>query len=205
VLRNSRNEIGDRVLVVAYGNPLRCDDGVAWQAAEEIRRKLASFVEVICVHQLTPELAEEASRADMVIFLDATDNGDPGKVVCQTVSAEPMQTRFSHHLTPAQLLVLCDRLYGSKPPGFLISISGECFDHGEGLSPAAINALPRSVAAVSDLLRRLKTSSDLCESQVVKVAHDIQSEIRKWPQFGRFPGQNSRYKTVQVDSVPSRS
>ncbi len=162
---SSRNEVSDRVLVIAYGNPLRCDDGVAWQAAEEIRRKLATQIDVICVHQLAPELAEEISRAGTVIFLDATGNGDPGKVVCQAVSEDPAQSRFSHHLAPAQVLALCDQLFEVKPRGFLISISGECFDHGEGLSPAAINALPQTVAAVSDLLRRLKTSSDLCESQ----------------------------------------
>jgi hydrogenase maturation protease len=160
---NSRNETADRVLVIAYGNPLRCDDGVAWQAAEEIRRKLASRVEIICSHQLTPELAEEASRADVVIFLDATGNGNPGKVVCQTVSAEPMQARFSHHLTSAQVLALCAQLYQAKPRGFLISISGKCFDHGDGLSPAAINALPQSVAVVSNLVRRLRSSADLWE------------------------------------------
>jgi hydrogenase maturation protease len=162
---NSENKFADRVLVIAYGNPLRSDDGVAWQAAEEIRRKKASLVEVICTHQLTPELAEEASRADMVIFVDATGTGDPGAVVCHTVSGESMQARFSHHLTPAQVLGVCDRVYQAKPRAFLISISGECFDHGDGLSPAAINALPRSVAAVSELLRRLKASSDVCESQ----------------------------------------
>ena len=160
---NSTNEIADRVLVIAYGNPLRCDDGVAWQAAEEIRRKLPSLAEVVCVHQLAPELAEEISRAGTVIFLDATGNGDPGKVVCQAVSEDPAQSRFSHHLAPAQVLALCDQLYQAKPRGFLISISGECFDHGEGLSPAAINALPQSVAVVSDLVRRLKSSGDLCE------------------------------------------
>ncbi len=162
---HSATKRADRVLVIAYGNPLRCDDGVAWQAAEEIRRKLVPLVEVICSHQLTPELAEEASRSDTVIFLDATSNGDPGKVVCETVSPDLLQARFSHHLTPAQVLALCDQLYQAKPRAFLISISGERFDHGDGLSPAAVNALPQSVAAVSELLRRLKASSEVCESQ----------------------------------------
>src|SRR6266516_656552 len=162
---NCRNEVADRVLVIAYGNPLRCDDGVAWQAAEEIRRKLATQIDVICVHQLAPELAEEISRAGTVIFLDATGDGEPGKVGCQIVSPDSTQPRFSHHLSPAQVLTLCDQFYEVRPRGFLISISGECFDHGEGLSPATINALPQSVAVVSDLLRRLKSSSDLCESQ----------------------------------------
>ena len=84
----SRNEIDDRVLVIAYGNPIRSDDGVAWHAAEEIRRKLESLVEVICVHQLTPELAEEISRVSTVIFVDAARDVDPGKVVCRPVCQE---------------------------------------------------------------------------------------------------------------------
>jgi hydrogenase maturation protease len=161
----SMNEIADRVLVIAYGNPLRCDDGVAWQAAEEIRRKLAPLVEVICVHQLTPDLAEEISRSGTAIFLDATGTGEPGKVTCQPVSSDCTPARFSHHLEPGQVLALCDQLYDAKPRGFLISISGECFYHGDGLSPAAISALPQSVEAVRDVLRPLKTSGGLCESE----------------------------------------
>ena len=151
----SRNEFADRVLVIAYGNPLRCDDGVAWQAAEEIRRRFASLVEVICVHQLTPELAEEINRVGTVIFLDATHTVDPGNVVCQPVAPELTTARFSHHLAPAQLLALCHRLYEAKPCGLLISIGGQRFDHGEGLSLVAINALPQSVAAVDNILRPL--------------------------------------------------
>ena len=162
---NSRNEIADRVLVIAYGNPLRCDDGVAWQAAEEIRRKMPSIAEVVCVHQLAPELAEEISRAGTVIFLDATGDGEPGKVVCQIVYPDPIQARFSHHLAPAQVLTLCEQFYKVRPRGFLISISGHCFDHGERLTPSVTNALPQTVAAVSDLLQRLKISGDLCQSQ----------------------------------------
>jgi len=152
----SRNEIDDRVLIIAYGNPIRSDDGVAWHAAEEIRRKLESLVEVICVHQLTPELAEEISRVSTVIFVDAARDVDPGKVVCRPVCQECNPTRFSHHLAPAQLLALCDQLYLANPRAFLVSIGGQCFDHGEGLSPLVTNALAQSVAAVDSVLRRLQ-------------------------------------------------
>lgn len=152
---NSMHGSAQSVLVIACGNPLRWDDGIAWQAAEEIGRTLQPPVEIICVHQLTPELAEEASRADTVIFIDATRNGEPGKVLCQTVSPDSTAVCFSHHLAPAQVLALCNQLYGSEPRGFLISISGECFDHGTGLSPAATNALPKSVAKANELIRRV--------------------------------------------------
>ena len=62
-----------RVLIVAYGNPLRSDDGVGWVVAEELRRRLASpEVEVLRLQQLLPEVAESLSRADAVIFVDAS-------------------------------------------------------------------------------------------------------------------------------------
>ncbi len=162
---NRGKMIDDHVLVIAYGNPLRCDDGVAWQAAEEIRRKLPALTQIICVHQLTPELAEEVSRADTVIFLDASRSGKPGKVECRTVIAEDSRLDFSHHLAPAQVLGLCGQLYDAGPRGFLISIGGQCFDHGEELSPAAINALPETVAAVNELVRRVGASSGQGDAQ----------------------------------------
>jgi len=152
---NSGDKSGG-VLVIAYGNPLRSDDGVAWQAAEEIRTTFASRIEVVCRHQLTPELAENASRADMVIFVDATAQGNAGEVVCRSVTAQSREARFSHHLTPSQVLALCDRWYGVSPPAFVISISGECFDHGDGLSIAARNGLRQSVRVVSDLISALQ-------------------------------------------------
>jgi Ni,Fe-hydrogenase maturation factor len=103
------------------------------------------------VHQLTPELAEEASRAATVIFMDAERNGEPGKVLCQSISPDSAAVRFSHHLAPAQVLALCRQLYGAEPRGFLISISGECFDHGNELSRAVIDAIPQSLVHVMNL------------------------------------------------------
>jgi hydrogenase maturation protease len=150
------NEVADRVLVIAYGNPLRGDDGIAWQAAENIERELPS-VTVVCAHQLTPELAEAASAAGTVIFIDATLSAEPGKVVCKAVSAECGTPHYSHILAPAQILTLCNQLYGVEPQGFLISISGENFDHGEALSAAAINGVPRALAAIRELLRGIAT------------------------------------------------
>lgn len=151
----------NRLLIIACGNPLRCDDGVAWQAANEIRRTLQPPTKVICVHQLTPELAEEASRVDTVIFIDATRNREPGKVLCQPISPDSTAVRFSHHLVPAQVLALCQQLYDAEPRGFLVSISGECFEHGNGLSPAAINAIPQSVAEVDEVIRSV--GIELCD------------------------------------------
>jgi hydrogenase maturation protease len=141
----------ENILVIAYGNPLRCDDGIAWHAAGELKRVLPSSAQVICVHQLTPELAESAGRAELVIFLDAAANGKPGNVVCQPLKAEKGEPRFSHHLTPEGILAVCERLYAAKPRGFLLTLHGKRFEHGEEFSPAAVHAVPRVVELVTNL------------------------------------------------------
>lgn len=64
-----------------------------------------------------------------------------------------------HNLAPAQLLAFCNQLYETEPQAFLVSIGGECFDHGETLSAAAKNALPRVVAIVNELLNPIEIHS----------------------------------------------
>ena len=89
------------VLIVAYGNPLRSDDGVAWRAADILAEKLsASDVEILRLHQLAPELADTLRGFDRVIFVDAalSDRGiEPGTVMMEEFVAEkPDPARFSH-------------------------------------------------------------------------------------------------------------
>lgn len=153
----------ENILVIAYGNPLRCDDGIAWQAAEELKRVLPSSAQVICVHQLTPELAESTSRADLVIFLDAATDAEAGNVLCRPLNAGKGELRLSHHFTPEGLLAVGERLYSAKPPGFLVTLRGERFEHGEGFSPAAVRAVPRAVELVTGLVGGLVRGSGCSE------------------------------------------
>lgn len=141
------------VLILACGNPLRSDDGLAWHAAEELRRSLASSaVEIVSVHQLTPDLAADVQRAGLVIFLDASREFQPGEVACRPLTALNQPSRFSHHADPSQILSLSAELYGKTPPAFLVAAGGLCFDHGDRLSAVARQTLPRIVALVQTLL-----------------------------------------------------
>jgi len=144
----------EHVLVIACGNSLRSDDGIAWQAAEAIRRNLPDIAKVFCVQQLTPELAEDVALADLVIFLDASAKGEPGNIDCDAVFAESSLLHFSHHLAPTEVLDVCARLYSAKPRAFLISVHGQCFEHGDELSPVAVHAVPKVVAEVCKLMER---------------------------------------------------
>ena len=73
----------DAVLVIAWGNPLREDDAVAWHVLEALRR-LQPRQSLPALHlrhaqQLTPEMAECVSRAAGVVFVDARRDGTPGR------------------------------------------------------------------------------------------------------------------------------
>jgi hydrogenase maturation protease len=157
-MRQQSAEKPARILVIAYGNPLRCDDGVAWQAAETIRRQL-QWAEVVCVHQLTPELAESVSLAETVIFLDAARDGAPGTVHCEVIAPDVRDMRYSHHLSPRELLLFCRDLYSARPHAFLISMNGQRFGHGEELSAAALRAIPAALGEVSAIVRRVSEAA----------------------------------------------
>jgi hydrogenase maturation protease len=146
-----------RILIVAYGNPLRSDDGVAWHAAEALRDGCPS-AKVVSAHQLTPELAEMAAKSDGVVFIDASQGGDPGHIVCTWVNAREDRGQTSHWLTPAQVIALCEELYGATPRAMMISIAGASFDHGETLSEALRSALPELVDRVEDCVGCLADS-----------------------------------------------
>lgn len=150
-----------RVLIIAYGNPMRSDDGLAWRAADELEKKLAGAdVEIFRLHQLAPELAETVSRSDAVIFVDAASpnesNGQPGEVRFAPVDIPEGQPRFSHHLSPATVVALSRQLYGSNPRAFTVTLTGESFDHGEAFSPVVAAALPTLVARIEELVHSLR-------------------------------------------------
>ncbi|MCC7210126.1 MAG: hydrogenase maturation protease [Anaerolineae bacterium] len=147
-------------LVIGYGNTLRRDDGVGPAAARALEHRGAPpDTEIIALFQLTPELAEPISRADTVIFVDASvhDGGAPGDVreTRLSVPDDPHLDpgAFTHNVTPLLLVVAAHGLYGRAPDAaWLITVSAGSFDLGEGLSAPVQAALSRVVSRIEALL-----------------------------------------------------
>jgi len=155
------SETSPRVAIIAYGNPLRSDDGIGWHLAQLLQNEQSNcLTELICVHQLTPEIAENAAGAVGVIFVDASQTGEPGEICFAPAEAEKGEELFSHTLCPGQILALTERLYGKRPLAFAVSVAGESFDHGDALSETLRNALPVLVRTVKDLVSRLSRQLD---------------------------------------------
>jgi hydrogenase maturation protease len=143
-----------RILIVGYGNPLKSDDSLGWRAAEEIVRQLPSpEIKVMRVHQLLPEIAEEASRADLAIFIDARTGEPAGEILCEEITNQTgVGSTYSHELSASTIVQLASELYGRSPRAYLLTVSGECFEDGETLSPAVQAALPKLIARVKTLI-----------------------------------------------------
>jgi hydrogenase maturation protease len=155
------------ILLIGYGNDLRRDDGaglVLAESIEQVWRTQQVAVKRISVHQLTPELAEEIARPEVtgVIFVDtravAPGEATPG-VQVQPLHVGPPSSSLGHHLDPATVLIYADRLYGRRPPTWLVTVPGKDFGYGEGLSQATQKALTAAQALPVELLARLRASS----------------------------------------------
>jgi hydrogenase maturation protease len=143
-----------RLLIIGYGNRLRSDDAVGYLAAERLRSVLTDpGIEVLPVHQLTPELADPISRAARVIFIDAAATGEPGAIEQRPITPVPAAGGFTHYSTPGSLLAASAVLFGGTPQATLYSIPGHSFETGERLTARVEEALETLVADLAVLCR----------------------------------------------------
>lgn len=139
------------IAVVAYGNPLRGDDGVAWRIVERLEREGAPVVP-LTLHQLTPEVALVLSQADGVVFVDARLGAAPGSVRCADLKPQATVAGLTHHVSPEAVLALAQSLYGVQPRAALVTVDAASFALAEHLSPAVRRAVPRAVRLIRNLV-----------------------------------------------------
>lgn len=155
-----------RSLVVGYGNPLRSDDGFGWHIAGRLATdpRLAGCL-VFQRHQLTPELALDVGRAELVVLVDARSDAAPGAVAIEKVEVPDVtavasvgagvvasSTTWSHHLDPAGLVGLARELYGRAGPVHVVSVGVQSVEVGEELSPPVAAAIELVVELVVRLV-----------------------------------------------------
>jgi hydrogenase maturation protease len=142
-------------IILACGNPLRGDDGVALQIASCLQEGYTEpDIETYCVQQWTPELAESISKADLAIFVDASTSIPAGKMRLEEVYASAGHAgTTTHSLSPGELLVLARELYQRAPArAYLLTVGGESFEHGHQLSDVVRQAIPAACNEIRALL-----------------------------------------------------
>lgn len=151
------------ILVIAYGNSLRRDDGAGLILAERLEQEWLACsvpVERVEVHQLVPELAADLAKDEVtaVVFVDTravqSDEANPG-VQIYPLSTNHLPPSLGHHLSPATLLTYARLLYDKQPAAWMVATPGVDFGHGEGLSPLARQAIGTVAELSTKLLRYL--------------------------------------------------
>jgi hydrogenase maturation protease len=137
------------VLVIGYGNSLRGDDAAGPVLADRLAALALPGVEVRVSHQLTPELAADLAGRDAVVFLDAA-LGENVRV--EIVEPDFASTGLGHAGNPARLLGLAQRLFGSQPRAWLVTIPAAVMELGAALSPRTRTGIEEAEAAVRRLL-----------------------------------------------------
>jgi hydrogenase maturation protease len=137
------------VLVIGFGSDLRGDDAAGRHVADAVERRALAGVSVRTPSQLVPELVEPISRAERVVFVDASLDVD-------RVAVTPVEPRArstdSHRATPEELLGLAGALGLPCPPAFLVEIPARDLSLREGLDPRTAADVEIAVEAVLGLI-----------------------------------------------------
>jgi hydrogenase maturation protease len=137
--------------IIGYGNRHRRDDGIGPYVVERLSADLGKGKGIVLrsLHQLDPVLAEEAQAAEVLILVDATveplERGlrwtrvhpKPGCASCDT-----------HHLGPSVFAGLLESLYQRSPEMWVVSVQGNDFGFGEGLTLQAQEKAERASSEI---------------------------------------------------------
>ena len=146
------------MLVYGYGNPGRQDDGLGPLAAEEIEKLGYPFADTDANYQLQIEDAEEISRYDVVIFVDASIEGEQPFTIRKIEPA--LKIAFTTHaMGPESVLALCQGSFAGSPDTWLVAIRGYGFDIGEELTERARGNFQQALSFIILLLDELKGKS----------------------------------------------
>lgn len=138
-------------LLIGYGNELRRDDGVGPRVARIVASWRLPHLQVLALHQLTPELVDQMSRVDEVLFVDAQIVRDQHTDVnLQQLGVPAISEGMSHLHRPESLLGLCRVLHERVPIAWLLTIPGADFEFGSEISPIAEEGVREAVRQVRE-------------------------------------------------------
>jgi hydrogenase maturation protease len=164
------------ILIVGYGNRLRCDDGAGPAVADAIApwvdaSRLGGRVTVIEAHQLLPELAAELAIAAAVLFVDAalTPSTDPAlPPVAAPVPlawSETAAPTVGHGSQPVDLLALAKALYDRAPAAWILPIPVADFCFSDRPSAAGQVAIDAAIVQVKRFIAQRLQAEELDRSK----------------------------------------
>jgi len=147
------------LIIIGYGNPGRCDDGLGPALAEAVRALRLPNVAVESNYQLNIEDAEAIARFDTAVFADSSMTGaEP--FVFERIRPKRSIDFTSHSVSAEAVIAMAHDWFDSKVMGYSLAIRGHRFDEfGETLSERARLNLMEAV----EFLRSSVSCGLICE------------------------------------------
>jgi hydrogenase maturation protease len=157
------------LLIIAYGNTLRGDDGAGPALGELIERccrQRSIEAQLLVCHQLTPELVAELIHPGItrVLFCDAripSAGDDNMEIAFKPLKAASGGTNIGHHFSPQTLLLLAKGLYQCEIPAWQVTVPGYTFEVGQSFSRSTRQALDDAEPLVESFLTHTTTAATL--------------------------------------------
>ena len=125
------------LLIFGYGNPSRGDDALGPRLLERLESQGFPGIECLTDFQLQVEHALDLEGRELALFIDAHLSCPPPFQFTR-LHPEADRSYTTHAMSPAAVLQVFAGIHHSPPPpAFLLSIRGERFELGEGLSHEA--------------------------------------------------------------------
>lgn len=137
--------------IIGYGNPQRRDDGVGAWVVDRLRPNLEHRpdIHLWIQHQLVPDMIDTLKAARTIVFVDATtetlERGWNWTAPQPEFTALPY---LAHHFSPAFILWLLLRVYDQTPEAWMVSVAGNDFSFGNGLSQRASRRAARAASEI---------------------------------------------------------
>lgn len=144
-------------LVIGYGNPLRGDDGAGLEAVRRLEASALNGVTCRTLHQLAPEVIEDALGFDRVLLVDAAVGG-PDVRLSRVADDERAATAApaTHGLSPAVLWRLAQVLHGREMDLWVCTLRADGFALGAPISPACAARIEAAVQQIAAFLQAPK-------------------------------------------------
>ncbi len=146
-----------KILLYAYGNPGRQDDGLGDALAQMIEKENLPGITIDSNYQLNIEDAALVAEYDTAIFADASVNcTEPFEFSSIAPSKEIAFT--THAMSPQSVLALCEDVYKKSPPAYLLAIRGYEWEMEEPMTEKAKKNLGAAFQFVLDFIRKSGTA-----------------------------------------------
>jgi hydrogenase maturation protease len=155
-MMTATKENSSKTWIIGLGNSQRRDDGLGPHVIKRLSDEFGIGNRGIILHsfsELDPNIIMDLRRAGLVLFVDATPTPLNNGVYWSEVDGwvEPLPY-LSHHYSPDFVLGLLHRIYRCYPETWLVSIEGEDFEPGEGLTKYAVIRAERAVREITAFL-----------------------------------------------------